>query len=341
MPPSGSRRCERRPHHQESLRALAKRYGVNPKTVAKWKARSSVSDLPTGPKQPRSTVLSGEEEAVVVAFRRHTLLPLDDCLYALQPTIPHLTRSSLHRCLQRHGISRLPQVEGEASAKRKFKAYPIGYFHIDIAEVRTAQGKLYLIVAIDRTSKFAFVEMHEKVARRTAGDFLRRLTAAVPYKVHTVLTDNGTHFTTPGNTSSAAPDIKAALEAGELVWAHAFEYACAQNDIDHRLTKPKHPWTTDVIDKCFLLDLSYFPPAHGRPRGEEQGARRKPCRAAFIVAPRLRRPCAPARDHADSNRRSRDGMIESLRGLMACRKTAVSARCELSGGCPFALSREG
>ena len=87
-------------------------------------------------------------------------------------------------------------------------------FHIDIAEVRTAQGKLYLLVAIDRTSKFAFVEMHEKVARRTAGDFLRRLIAAVPYKVHTVLADNGTHLTTPGNTSSAAPDIKAALEAG-------------------------------------------------------------------------------------------------------------------------------
>ena len=83
------------------------------------------------------------------------MLPLDDCLYALQPTIPHLTRSSLYRCLQRHGISRLPQVEGETSPKRKFKAYPIGYFHIDIAEAaRTAEGKLHLIVAIDRTSKF-------------------------------------------------------------------------------------------------------------------------------------------------------------------------------------------
>ena len=56
-------------HSQESLRRLAKRYGVNPKTIAKWKARSSVSDLPTGPKQPRSTALSAEEEAVVVAFR--------------------------------------------------------------------------------------------------------------------------------------------------------------------------------------------------------------------------------------------------------------------------------
>jgi hypothetical protein len=77
-------------------------------------------------------------------------VPLDDCLYALQPTIPHLTRSSLHRCLQRHGIGRLPDVEGEKPAKKKFKTYPIGYFHIDIAEVRTEQGKLHMFVAIAR-----------------------------------------------------------------------------------------------------------------------------------------------------------------------------------------------
>src|ERR1700687_1623203 len=146
---------------QESLRTLARRHGINPKTVAKWKKRSSVIDLPTGPKHPKSTVLSVEEEAIVIAFRRHTLLPLDDCLYALQATIPHLTRSSLHRCLQRHGISRLPDVEGDKPAKKKFKAYPIGFFHIDIAEVRTEEGKLYLFVAIDRTSKFAFVQLVE------------------------------------------------------------------------------------------------------------------------------------------------------------------------------------
>ena len=79
---------------QESLRGLAKRCGINPKTVAKWKQRGSVADRPTGPRQPRSTILSLEDEAIIVAFRRHTLLPLDDCLYALQGTIPHLTRSS-------------------------------------------------------------------------------------------------------------------------------------------------------------------------------------------------------------------------------------------------------
>lgn len=81
---------------QESLRALSARYGINQKTVAKWKKRSSVTDLPTGPRQARSTILSVEDEAAIVTFRKHTLLPLDDCLYALQPTIPHLTRSSLH-----------------------------------------------------------------------------------------------------------------------------------------------------------------------------------------------------------------------------------------------------
>jgi hypothetical protein len=53
-------------------------------------------------------------------------------LHALQPTIPHLSRSALHRCLQQRAISRLPEVGGEKSAKKRFKRYPIGYFHIDL-----------------------------------------------------------------------------------------------------------------------------------------------------------------------------------------------------------------
>ena len=236
-------------HSQASLRTLARRHGINPKTVSKWRKRCSTADRRTGPTAPRSTVLSVEQEAIIVAFRKHTLLPLDDCLYALQATIPELTRSSLHRCLQRHGISRLPEVEGDRPARKKFKSYPIGYFHIDITEVRTEQGKLYLFVAIDRTSKFAYVQLHEKATRRVAGDFLRALLAAVPYKVHTVLTDNGTHFTSPGNTCSAAAEIKLAMERGELFRAHSFEYACAQNDIDHRLTRPKHPWTNGQVER--------------------------------------------------------------------------------------------
>ena len=160
-----------------------------------------------------------------------------------------MTRSSLHRCLQRHGISRLPEVEGEAFQKRKFKAYPIGYFHIDIAEVRTAGGKLYLLVAIDRTSKLAFVELRETVSRRDAADFLRRLIEAVPYKIHTVLTDNATHFTDPAGNSWSPVEIREMIANQKPFRAHAFEYACALHDIDHRLTKPKHPWTNGQLER--------------------------------------------------------------------------------------------
>ncbi len=219
---------------QESLRALSRRYGINQKTVAKWKKRTSLADLPTGLKEPHSTVLSVEHEAVIVAFRRHTLLPLDDCLYALQPTIPHLTRSSLHRCLQRHGISRLPDVQGDKEPKKKFKSYPIGYFHVDIAEVHTAEGRLYLFVAIGRTSKFAFTQLVEKASRRIAGNFLRALAIAVPYKIHTVLTDNGTHFTDPTGDGWTPDDIKAMRKDKAPFRCHSFEMACADLDIEHR-----------------------------------------------------------------------------------------------------------
>ena len=227
-------------HSQESLRALARRYGVNQKTVAKWKGRNSVADVRTGPKEPRSTTLSVEEEAVVVAFRRHTLLPLDDCLYALQATIPHLTRSSLHRCLQRHGISRLPEVEGDKPDRRKFKSYPIGYFHIDIAEVQTAEGKLYLFVAVDRTSKFAFVQLVEKASRVTASAFLVALIAAVPYKIHTVLTDNGIQFRFPPRHADG-PTAR--------IVTHMFAMRCRENGIEHRCTRINHPWTNGQVER--------------------------------------------------------------------------------------------
>ena len=95
---------------------------------------------------------------------------------------------------QRQCVEQYKIVKEDKPAKKKFKQYPIGYFHIDIAEVRTEQGKLYLFVAIDRTSKFSYAQLHERATRRIAADFLRALVAAVPYTIHALLTDNGTHF---------------------------------------------------------------------------------------------------------------------------------------------------
>ena len=62
---------------KESMKALAERLGLNYKTVSKWKHRDFVHDMPMGPKNPHSTVLTREEEAarylsqaLPAAFRR-------------------------------------------------------------------------------------------------------------------------------------------------------------------------------------------------------------------------------------------------------------------------------
>ena len=203
--------------------------------MAEWRKRDRVEDMRMGPKQAHSTILSIEEEAIIAAFRRHTLLPLDDCLYALQPTIPSLTRSSLHRCLQRHGISRLPDMAGDKLKKKKFRKYPIGCVPIDIAEVRTSQGKLRLFVGIDRTSKFVYVELHERAGKMVAARFLRNFIARLPYRIHTILTDNGVQFTNRKQDTTA--------------FEHIFDRVCRESGIEHRLTKIAHPWTNGQVER--------------------------------------------------------------------------------------------
>lgn len=93
----------------EPSRKLALSLGLNPKTVDKWKRRDTPDDAPTGPKHPVSTALSAAQEALIVVFRKHTRLALDDRLARLRPLIPNLSRSALHRCLKRYGVSRIPR----------------------------------------------------------------------------------------------------------------------------------------------------------------------------------------------------------------------------------------
>ena len=189
-----------------------------------------------GPKVRRSKVLTEQEEQVVIAFRKLTGLPLDDCLYTLQESIPHLSRSTLHRCFQRHGCPKLEKMQNKQKvAKKHFKAYPIGYFHIDIAEVQTAQGKLYLFVAIDRTSKFCYARLYPFASKSAAVGFLEDLIAFVPYKIDKILTDNGVQFTN--------------RKEGELAFEHMFDRICKEEGIVHRRTQVAHPWTNGQVER--------------------------------------------------------------------------------------------
>ena len=219
---------------KESLIKAAGRFNVNPKTIAKWRKRNHTEDQPMGPKPGYGSSLSEAEQKAIVAFRKLTQLPLDDVLYSLQETIPHLRRSTLHRCLQRHGCSKLSSTLKQPP-KKAFKKYPIGYFHIDIAEVRTAEGKQYLFVAIDRTSKLCYAKLSESQCKADAAAFLSELIAHVPYKIHKILTDNGIQFTNHKHHTTA--------------FKHIFDRVCEQHAIEHRKTQVKHPWTNGQVER--------------------------------------------------------------------------------------------
>jgi len=220
---------------KESTRTLARRYGLNPKTVAKWRLRKTTFDGPMGPKERRSSVLRPDEEALVVEFRRRTLLPLDDLLGNLRGRIPALTRSSLHRCLERHGISRLPKND-ETLKRGRVLETRIGYIHIDSCELRAADGKTHMFLAIDRVSKFTYVEFHSQATRAIGADFLASVVKAFPYKIRIVLTDNGVAFTDKPQTK-----YRCGL--------HAFDMVCRKHGIEHRLTRPYHPWTNGQAER--------------------------------------------------------------------------------------------
>ena len=138
------------------------------------------------------------------------------------------------------GIGRLPDVDHNTPSKKKFKAYPIGSFLIDTAEVRTAEGRLDLFVAIDRTSKCSYAELHERATASISRKFLFNLIAAVPYKIHTILTDKGIQF-------RYAPRYADGPTARYMT--HMFAMRCRENGIEHRFTKINHPWTNGQVER--------------------------------------------------------------------------------------------
>jgi len=219
----------------ESLIKISKRFGINPKTVEKWRKRKDigVEDLSMG-RTDNQSILTIQEELIICQLRKSTELPLDDCYIALKETIPNLTRSNLYRCLKRHGINKLSKEDIPKKCKDKFESYKIGFVHIDITEFKVEAKKFQLFVAIERQTKFVYVEVHENATIKASEEFLRNLIKYYPFKIHTILTDNGAQFT---------------HYSKETKKEHPFNEICAENYIKHRLTKPFTPQTNGLVER--------------------------------------------------------------------------------------------
>ena len=187
---------------------LAARYGLNAKTVRKWRGRTTTTDEPMGPKTPKSTVLTLRlEEAIVVAFRQKTLLPLDDVLGCLKGRHPQSHAAAPCTAACSAMASRGFQSRRHRSAARGSRVTRSVTSTSTVVNC-DAQGKLVMFLAIDRVSKFTYVEFHDSAGKMEGSTFLKAVVEVFPYKIHTVLTDNGMAFADlPKNSRGPQPPL--------------------------------------------------------------------------------------------------------------------------------------
>jgi len=227
---------------QASVAVLSAELGVSETTIRRWRRRTTVADRSHTPKQ-LTTSLSPLEEGLVCELRCKLQLPLDDITEVMRRCVnAKLSRSAIHRCLVRHDLNR--RSKPDKPAVGVFEQARVGFIHVDLKHLPALQKrKSYAFVAIDRATRYVYLEIHPNREGKTAAGFLQRFLAHFPHRVHTILTDNGSEF-----TDRFAVDMKDKPQ-DRPSGRHPFDRVCAKHSIDHRLTKPFRPQTNGLVER--------------------------------------------------------------------------------------------
>jgi transposase len=161
---------------------LAGELGVSETTVRRWRNRTTVADRAHTPRQ-LAVSLSELEEALVCELRTRLRLPLDDITEVMRRCVnARLSRSAIYRCLKRHGIARWAKPAKPTIGL--FEQACIGFIHMDLKYLPALERrKSYAFVAIDRATRYVYVEIHRKRDAATAAGFLKRFLAHFPHPV--------------------------------------------------------------------------------------------------------------------------------------------------------------
>ena len=224
-----------------SVAELMAELGLSEKTVRRWKGRKDQADRSSRPHR-LATEFTPEEEEIAVGLRTELGLSLDDALEVMRRCIrPTISRSALHRCLKRRGVSRRPRAS--EPRPEPFAPTAFGYVHVDLKHLpRLKRKPAYVFVAIERTTRFVHVEIIEERSGPIVAACLERFLAAFGYPVHTILTDNGSEFTD---------------RFGDARWRqrdkgtgnHPFDKVCQAQGIRHKLTRPYSPQTNGMVER--------------------------------------------------------------------------------------------
>ena len=228
----------------DSAATLAQRFGIGESTVYKWKARDSFYDA-SHTAHRLQTTLTPTQESIVVELRKTLLLPLDDLLAVTRELLcAQATRSGLDRRLRRHGVGNLNALKPKepTQPQKAFKSYEPGFIHIDVKylpQMPDETSRRYLFVAIDRATRWVFVQIKSHKTAAAAHSFLNALHKACPIKMQKILTDNGKEFT----------DRLFASRERQATGNHEFDQLCQALSIEHRLTKPRTPRTNGMVER--------------------------------------------------------------------------------------------
>jgi transposase-like protein len=223
---------------KDSTRKLAKQIKVSHVTVGKWKLREDPHDASCRPHNIQYA-LTKTDERILLAVRHRLAASRDELFNLLEMYIPNLGLSNIYRTLKRYKKNKL--TEKQKREVKEFATYKPGFLHIDILKLPSFEGKkYYCFLAIERVTRLIFLEVYERQSAKEAADFLTKCLAYFPVKIHTILTDNGRQFTMKDQLSFGKKC------SGETL----FETICEYAGIKHRKTKPFHPWTNGMAERC-------------------------------------------------------------------------------------------